>query len=159
MKKNIIYTLILFAFAFSSCRKDTIDAGGTAVQDVAGEWWTQVDDGSGFGSDYFRLSTYNTAANTADKMFIDDGNGFYGMKGVVNVDAKARTFSVTDADELYYGVKMTVTDGKIVKDGIKAPGSGVTTDLITLTVTFSDSPGVAYKLMGYRRTKFLEDDH
>lgn len=157
--KKIIYTLIAIAFVFSACRKDKIDAGGTAVQNVAGEFWTQVDNGSGYGNSYFKLSTYNTAANSPTEMWIDDNGEYYEFKGKINVDANAGTFSGTNVVNEYYDMTFNITNGKITKDAVKAPGSGVTTDEITFDATFSDDPGTVYHFKGYRRTKFLSDDH
>jgi len=156
--KKILYTIILFALAFSSCRKDTIDAGGTNVQDVSGEFWVQADDGD---TGYYRVSTFNTAANSSIQMWLKEAD--YGYQTLVNVDVNAGTFSQpngTDVTGTYVAKPVVITDGKIVKNGTKAPGSGVTTDLITFSATFADA-GKTYqiKYTGYRRTKFLQDDH
>lgn len=157
--KKILYTLIAVAFVFTSCRKDSIDPGGTAVQNLSGEFWVHV---TGPGVDptaWYEIDTYNTAANLPTEMWIDDRESFWQMKGKVAVNASAGTFSGNNIQNQYYDSQFTITDGKIVKDGIKAPGSGQLTDQISFTATFSDDPGSVYKFSGYARTKFAEDDH
>jgi hypothetical protein len=159
--KKILYTFILFALAFSSCRKDTIDAGGTNVQDLSGEFWVQADDGD---DAFYRVTTFNTASNSTTQMWLKEAD--YGYQTLVNVDLNAGTFSQpsgTDITGAYVFKPIIITDGKIVKNGIKAPGSGVTTDQISFTATFSSGAAASrnfqVKYTGYRRTKFLEDDH
>lgn len=158
-----LYTIaafLLVMFLAVSCQKDPLP-GGTAVQNMSGEWWLQTDNASGgaFGSAYSSLSTYNTAANLPAEMWMDDGNSYYGLKAKVTVDQAAKTFTATNADELYYGVKVTITKGKIVTGVAKGPGSGAVTDSISFSAVFSDSPTATFKFKGYRRTKFGEDDH
>lgn len=156
--KKILYTVILFALALSSCRKDTIDAGGTNVQDMSGEFWVQADDGD---TNYYRVSTFNTASNSSTQMWLKETD--YNYQTLVNVDLNAGTFSQpsgTDITGTYVVKPIVITDGKIVKNGTKAPGSGVTTDLITFTATiYSSASPTQLKYTGYRRTKFLQDDH
>ena len=81
-------------FTFVSCDPETDEkAGGTAVEKMAGLWDVTVDvvdeQGNVLGKDPFGLgtiniNTYNTAANDADKMWLDD-DAFYGVKMKVNV--------------------------------------------------------------------------
>lgn len=157
--KKIIYTLIAFVVVFSSCRKDTIDAGGTAVQDMSGEFWVQADDGD---PAWYRISTFNTAANSSTQMWLKEAD--YGYQTLVNVNLSAGTFaqpSGTDITGAWTNKPVVITDGKIIKNGIKAPGSGVTTDQLSFTATISSAANGTYtiKYTGYRRTKFLSDEH
>ena len=132
MKKiNIIY-LLLAVFLVSgvwSCKKDA-KAGGTATQEMAGEWWVKTTGSDGSVSGYYALSTYNTAANRPDSMWVDDGNNYYGLKARIGSDQSALSFSATNAAELYYGVKVTITAGKVLKNAATAPGSKDKTDSI-----------------------------
>lgn len=105
--KKIIYSLIaVLAFAFASCEKE--EPGGTATQDVAGEWYVTIvavsnnsdtltgDDllyiGAQMGYELWNegvekgiIRTFNTAANVPDKMFISDMSTFGGgQKGYSN---------------------------------------------------------------------------
>ncbi|HMI02518.1 MAG TPA: lipid-binding protein [Pedobacter sp.] len=159
-KANILYSLLsllLVMTTMSSCKKDQ-EIGGTAVQELSGEWWVTADDGGG-ATDYFKISTYNTAANIPTEMWIDDAKNFYGLKAKIKADVANKTFSATDADELYFGVTVTITDGKVIKDAATASGTGNKTDSIYFKAEYSDDPGTIYTYSGYKRTRFSQDDH
>jgi hypothetical protein len=163
--KKYIYILGLFVIGMSSCKKDEV-IGGTAVQDMSGDWWVKfeiVNASTGvvdqpFGN-YYPLSTYNTSDNSPSLMWIDDHNSYYGLKAKVNVDYTNKTFTATDADELYYGVTVVVKDGKVIKNGAIGAVSKAVTDSIAFDVIYSDSKDQIYKYRGYHRTKFPGDDH
>src|ERR1700720_4581924 len=98
--RNIIFTILIFLLVVTveSCRKDP-KIGGTAVQNLSGEWWVKIDNGSDptgdFGPNYYNFSTYNTASNTPDTMWVDDDNNaksFWDIKGKVNTNVANRTF-------------------------------------------------------------------
>ena len=96
MKKYISMFMVALAatFTFVSCDPETDEkAGGTAVEKMAGLWEVTVDvvdeQGNVLGKDplglgTININTYNTAANDADKMWLDDDT-FYGVKMKVNV--------------------------------------------------------------------------
>jgi len=162
-KTNILYTLLTFMLVVSmaSCRKDP-KVGGTAVQSLAGEWWVKLDGGTGeFGNSYYNLSTYNTAANVANKMWIDDMNdakSFWDVKGVVNVNGQA--FSGTNIANEDYVSQFTIANGKVLTGAAKASGTHDKTDSIYFEISFSDeTPTVVHKVGGYKRTGFAQDDH
>ena len=61
-----------------------------------------------------------------------------------------------EKDDLY---NVTITDGKVIKDG-STPPSGTTTDSIHFMVKFGNDPfNRMYRVSGYRRTGFTEDEH
>lgn len=161
--KKYFYILTLFVLSISACKKDE-PVGGTAVQDLSGEWWVQID-GTG---DYYGISTYNTADNSSTLIWLNLTK-FYGdadntVFGKVNVNVDAKTFSgqkVVNAGSYKYdgGATFTVTNGKVTPNGAVGPSSKAKTDAITLDVEFSDDPGTVYHLKGYHRTKFVGDDH
>lgn len=161
MKKFNIYSLLtasLFALVVTivSCKKDYKN-GNTATVAVAGEWvvTTVGDDGS--SSSPYALMTYNTAANRPDSIWIDDNNNYYGLKARIGCNVNNLTFSANNADELYYGVQVTITDGKILKGAAIAPFSKDKTDSIYFKAKFTGDP-TTYTYSGYRRTGFAEDD-
>jgi len=166
MKKQIIYILLatfIVAGLFTSCKKDP-DVGGTNVEALAGEWWVQIDDGSGPSGDYYSIITYNTAANN-DSLWVDDADATFGIKGKVLANVAAQTFAGQSSPNQYAdgGITVfTITDGKVVTGGAVAPGSKDKTDAISFTLTY-DSPVQGghnvYKLVGYKRTGFSQDDH
>lgn len=155
MKKNIFKFLAatLLVLGVSSCAKEEI--GGTAVQDMCGEWYVAIDyvDESGnvlesYGSGY-PLYTYNTNANIATEMYIEDGY-FYPFRLIVNVDYVNKTFGGSDLEDDYAGQPpMSVIKGSIVKDGTKSD-AGYIADSIEFTIV--DADGDAYWYHGYRRT-------
>ena len=162
MNRSIYIAVFALLIALSGCRKDP-EVGGTAVQEMAGEWWVQLEGDPG---NYYHFSTYNTAANVPTEMWIDDLETFWLMKGKVNVDIANLTFTGANVenvspDYVGSGETFTIVGGKIIKDGAVGPASKAVTDSIYFQVSFSDDPvpGTVYTLSGYRRTRFSEDDH
>lgn len=165
MKKNIFKFLAcaLFIFGASSCAKEKI--GGTAVQDMCGEWYVWVDavDADGnitmedpFDMGYFPLYTYNTNSDLPTEMYIDDMGNFWAFKVIVNVDYQKKTFSALNTIDDYYGISVDVLDGSVVENGAESM-AGYTTDGISFLVAFEDDDyiGVYYDYLwihGYRRT-------
>ena len=161
--KKYFYILTLFVLSMSACKKDE-PVGGTAVQDLSGEWWVQID-GTG---DYYGISTYNTAANSSTQMWLNltnlKGDPDNTVFGKVNVNLDSKTFTgqnIANAGTYPGGLTFTVTNGKITPNGAVGPSSKATTDAISLDIVFSDDdvPGTVYHLKGYHRTKFVGDDH
>lgn len=166
MIKNIFKFLAvsLFVIGVSSCAKEEI--GGTAVQDMCGEWYVQVDyvdeDGNvvaedPYGYGYFELYTYNTNANLSTEMYLDDSS-FYPFRVIVDVNYGSKTFSATDAIDDYYDAPYNIKNGSIVKDGAVSP-AGYTADSISfiLVDTYYDEDEEGYVTdywwyHGYRRT-------
>lgn len=165
MIKNIlkVFAVILAVLGLSSCAKEEI--GGTAVQDMAGEWYVKVDgvDSNGnvvaedpFGMGYFPLYTYNTNDNSPSHMYVNDDQNFWPFCVIVDVNYEAGTFQVVGAEDSFKGISVDVADGAIVKDGTVSQ-SGYTADSISFKVKFEDDDyvGVYYDALwihGYRRT-------
>lgn len=172
--KNAKYLLLTLALALlTACEKD--DIGGTATEALAGDWYVLVtcvdDDGNTiyededfFGLGYTHLLTYNTAANVADEMFVDDLGNFWEYKVRVTSDQSALTFSTDGsvANE-YYDCDVVITDGKVIYGAATTP-SGAAADSIVFYVNFSDDEypdyyGYSkYKISGYRYTGLTADD-
>ncbi|WP_316845248.1 lipid-binding protein [Pedobacter psychrodurus] len=162
--KKYFYILTLFVLSISACKKDE-PVGGTAVQDLSGEWWVQID-GEG---DYYGISTYNTADNSSSQMWLNLTNLWSPSTtetifGKVNINLDSKTFSgqnIANAGTYPGGLTFTVTNGKVTPNGAVGPSSKATTDAIALDIVFSDdtTPGTVYHLKGYHRTKFVGDDH
>ena len=165
MIKNILkfFTVAIAVLGLSSCAKEEI--GGTAVQDMAGEWYVQVDgvdkDGNvvvedPFGMGYFPLYTYNTNENSSDRMYVSDDQNFWPFCVIVDVNYSAGTFQASGAEDSFNGISVDIVDGSIVKDGTVSQ-AGYTADSISFKVVFEDDNyvGVHYDYLwihGYRRT-------
>jgi len=149
----------------ASCQQKE-QPGMTATEPLAGQWYCQCDvvvgedvyeDGYGVGD--FLLLTYNTAANKAEEMIIDDLGNFWEFKVKVTANQSALTFSAADTQNLVAGYEdlvCQITDGKMIPGGATTP-SGQPADYIEFTVEFSDGdyPCIIH---GYRYAGFELDD-
>lgn len=158
MKKYLVLLFTALAVSFTSCDNET-EPGGTAVEKMAGDWWvtaTVMQNGNEVGDSgvgHFQMYTYNTAANVPTEMWLEDGGNFRNYKVRVNVDYNARTFTTNDFVE---GVR--ITEGKIMEGAATTP-SGMPADSIVYMIQFDDDPnGLTYKVSGFRRTGFPNDD-
>lgn len=171
MKKYILMFLValLGMFTFGSCEPETDEkAGGTAVEKMAGRWVVTVDavdeDGNVIDENLLGkkidLNTYNTAANDADKMWLDDA-AFYGVKMKVNVtDYNAGKFEATPntsynpSDDEAGNVEFL--KGQVLYgQGKNIHGAPV--DSICYTVKFSDDDNaLIYRISGKRYSGFTE---
>ena len=165
MKKIISSLFVAGALiGLASCEKEEI--GGTAVQDMCGEWIVTADavDANGnvvyedpYGAGVFELYTYNTNANLSTEMYVDDFGSFWDFRIIVNVDYAAKTFNATGAIDDYWDISVDVKDGAIVKNGTKSP-AGYVADSISFKILFEDDDNAAdgeYAYLwihGYRRT-------
>lgn len=172
MKKYISMFLVALVgmFTFVSCDPETDEkAGGTAVEKMAGHWVVTVDavdeDGNVIDENLLGkkidLNTYNTAANEADKMWLDDGGNFYNVKMKVNVtDYKNGKFeaipntSYNPADDTAGNVEFL--KGQVLYgQGKNLHGAPV--DSICYTVKFSDDDNaLIYRISGKRYSGFTE---
>ena len=148
------------AMIISSCQKEE-EISGTSVEAMAGQWFLKLSEDSGktYNDDYYHISTFNTAANSSTEMWLDDHGEFYEFKGKVAVNLATLTLGGKDSiNNEYYDVKYVIKNGKVIKNGAKAPGSKALTDSLYFQVEFADDPGTAYTLAGYKKTGFLEDE-
>ena len=180
--KKIVY-LFAAVLLFASCEKEEI--GGTATEAMAGQWTVHVDavDENGdvvftgeeiFGIGEFLLLTYNTSANTADTIFVDDMENFWNFKVKVPCSISSKTFDTGDyADNYKYESGVKMTEGKILSKAATPP-SGMPADSIMFYVEFDDDlsevePDVfeytptaygfaKYRVAGYRYTGFEGDE-
>ena len=180
--KKIVY-LFAAVLLFASCEKEEI--GGTATESLAGQWYVHVDavdedgelvysDDELYGIGNFLLLTYNTSANTADTLFVDDLENFWTFKVKVSCNTSDKTFGNDDyVDNFKYESGVKLTEGKILNGAATTP-SGMPADSIMFYVVFDDdytededgnllyvpeAYGFAkYRISGYRYTGFKNDD-
>lgn len=162
--KKILFSIIAAVSLLASCQKE--QPGMTATVDLAGEWVVTYDvvaGGQNYGDAYgigeVHLQTYNTQANKATEMWVDDLGNFWEYKLTVACDVKSLTFSTSDfVDNEYYECKVKVSNGKITLDGAKTP-SGMPADAIEFDVEFDDDDDAyVYHVHGYRYTGFAADE-
>jgi hypothetical protein len=177
MKKYLYLIVAALLMGFTtSCDSDPSDsstnAGGTAVKKMCGEWVANVYYCESASSDIsnienwewedlgsFHLLTYNTAANKANEMWVDDqGNCYlgdsddYSHKIKVNVQYGSKTFSVTDAAN-EYGENATVVGGKVMLDAASIDmgrGQFAKADSIVYYVNVNGAGSGYLKVSGYR---------
>ncbi|QEE49393.1 hypothetical protein FUA48_07305 [Flavobacterium alkalisoli] len=164
--KNIKKLLLLvgvFAFALTSCEEGGYDDYGmdtTPSVAMNGEWWVDIiDEASGSVlAQHILHKTYDTNAGDG-RMFIDDNQNGYWIKGTVAVDLNNFTFSTTDEENLADpGSTFNVTEGMILKNAALSE-SGVVVDSIYFKGEFSYDPGTIIIFAGHKRTGFLEDEY
>ena len=158
--------LLASVVLFASCAKDPI--GGTATVDMAGEWYVTVDavDENGeilyedpYGMGPVIFSTFNTAANKADEMFVSDNYNFLEFQVQVKADPAAMTFETEGiAQNLVSECGVTISSGKITLGGAKTP-SGMSADAIEFLISFDDDDNeFIYKVHGFRYTGLAGDE-
>jgi len=170
MKFRYIFILVAMVVALGACDpNDTIEEYTVETTELgsmlAGEWYvTYTVDGDVWASNS-KISTFNTVADSGTEMWIDDAENFWGLKAVLNCDPTTNTFSGEQVDELYYGIKVDITNGKILP-GAGTTAAGNVTDSISFEVTYFDIDSDTGLLDpthavvgGVRRTGFLEDEH
>ena len=163
MKLKINILLILLSFVVISCDNDgyeDYDAGGTNVEGVSGEWYVQLLLDGEVAVDYSLISTYNTAANTDNDMWVDDHQNIWDFKVKTPVNVQAKSFSGTELPNSVedYDITVNISNGLIVENG-STTTEGDVADGISFDIEFSDDPGTVYTIEGYRKTGFLEGEH
>jgi len=167
MKNILKLFLLLFIFGglVLSCDRTgdgdvSDDQGGTSTQEMAGDWFVTTSVGGTQVADYARITTYNTSANNGQEMWIDDNHNIWDFKVKTPINYEAKTFSGSGLHSSVdgYDVNVTITNGKIIKGGATTTG-GNKSDAIEFDAEFSDDPGTIYRISGYKRTGFVEDEH
>ena len=162
MKRNIfintVVILIVTVFA-SSCKKD-VPAGGTSVQNMAGDWYVKVNN----TGNYSQMLTFNTSANSSTEMWLQtsaalkSGTTTIGVKGKVAVELGGQTFSGTNVANIASTKTaiptFSIANGKVVTNGTVGPESQAPADMISFDLIVN---GVTYKIEGYHKTGYLED--
>ena len=165
LKLNITRVLVamLVLTSFVACDEvgDT-DSAGTSVEAMAGDCYVQTLVNGQVVADYALISTYNTAANNGQEMWIDDHGHVWDFKVKAPVTVSSLSFAGNNLASSVdgYDVNVTITEGKITKNGATSSG-GHKVDGISFKAVFSDdtNAGTIYEIKGYRRTGFLEDEH
>ena len=164
MKKifSILSIVAVSMFALTSCDPETKEeAGGTAVQAMAGNWAVHVDvieegetyeDPYGYGT--FNLYTYNTASNASDKLFVFE-NSFWGTKILANCDLNTNKIWAENSLNETDGEETANIKGEIFPNAALSEHN-VPIDSICIDIEYDSEPGVIYRYTGKRYTGFAE---
>jgi hypothetical protein len=146
--------LVLGAACMWACSKDLPDAGGSAMETLANEWWVTDN-----GTKIRKISTYNTS-NTQDSMWVSMIKAPDTFQVKVLVDVASLTFSALNSKNVNGKLisSVSITNGKIFPKGGKSQ-TGNITDSIYLEAVYSNDPGVKHVFSGVARTRFEADDH
>ena len=167
MKKYILFSVfsLVLSLGFVSCDVETNEEpGGTAIEKMCGDWDVtyNVMDGDNeivdaYGLGRCLLSTYNTAANETDKMWIYDNDQFWAFKFKCPINYSAGTFSCTNVDYDQAGTgQTTITDGKILY-GAGKNLHGMPVDSISFYITFTDDQdALTHHVTGIRHEGWIE---
>ncbi|MGP1991063.1 lipid-binding protein [Zobellia laminariae] len=159
ISKKLSYLFLSFALISSFISCDQVesepDDSDILISEVTGKWVVDmIYDGAPQGTN--TISIYNTGANDTNMMWLDDLEHSWGLKAKTPLNLEALTFGGSDLDELYFGVTVTITEGKIVKGGATTP-SGDVVDSISFKAEFSDIPGEIWEYSGYKSTAKIND--
>lgn len=161
--KRLVYILVILLMGTTiySCQ-ESYEVGSSATEKLAGEWWFAILDENGdVMVDYegiaARMTTYNTADNGANELWVDDLEHYWEFKAKVKANVETLSFGSADSvNNVYYDENMIVRDGQIW-EGIATSKDGNVTDSIRLTTVFSDGTILIYA--GHRHTGFEEDEY
>lgn len=169
MKKiqaNIKYIalVLLTGMLAVACNDDgyaDAENGSTPTEAMNGEWWIDISDAA-TGDLYVQHAMHHTYDDNNGGMWISDrsGSSFTGwwLESVVNVDTKNLTFSATDAYNAADESAVTITEGKIIKNGGHS-ATGVVVDSIYFKGVFNYDPETVLIFAGTKRTGFEEDEY
>lgn len=167
MKSRLLYLLVLgiSVISLTSCYDDDNKFDVTSAKDMAGEWQCAVRYGGEVHHATFRTS--NTSADVEGVLLLTDGGTFWSAAVDVNCDYSARSFETPASGNKNKYIKsgkigdftVIVKNGKITLSVIELPSKTTRADKIEFTIMFSDDDeNEEIKVVGYRKTGFLEDN-
>lgn len=164
---NSVLILLMSVSALTlttSCEDDRgyadYDPGTQENREVSGEWFIMgyETDGATPVADYARFLTYDAETIGDNDFYIEEYVPNFELKSKVQNNGDLMFSGQTDAPELVTGGTVTISNGKIIKDGGRSTG-GTVVDSIYFEAEFDWDPGYIYKFGGHRRTGFEEDEH
>ncbi|MFP5438351.1 MAG: lipid-binding protein [Bacteroidia bacterium] len=165
--KRLKYILlpVVAMFLAVSCEEDgyaDYDEGGTPAKSMSGEWFINISD-EATGTLQVANALHRTYDDNNGGLWLSDrfsATQFYGwyLESVVQYDPQNLTFSGTNLANEADGSVVTITEGKIIKNGARTE-SGVVVDSIYFKGVFDYDPGTTLIFSGRKRTGFEEDEH
>jgi hypothetical protein len=162
--KYILLPIVAILFAIS-CDEDgyaDYDAGGKASLSMSGEWFINISDEE-TGTLQVANALHRTYDNNSGGLWISDrfdATQFYGwyLESEVQYDLQNLTFGGSNLTNFADDSKVTITEGKIIKNGARTE-SGVVVDSIYFKGVFDYDPSTVLIFSGRKRTGFEEDEH
>lgn len=166
IKSNLKYLFlaIVASAMVVSCEEDgyaDYNDGGTPTQAMNGEWWIDISD-EATGDVYVQHALHKTYDDNNGGMWISDrsGSSFTGwwLESVVTPNTSNLTFSGDNLANLADDSEVTITEGKIIKNGGHS-ATGVVVDSIYFKGVFNYDPSTTLIFAGHKRTGFEEDEY
>jgi len=174
LRNKIAFIAMTFALltVVTACEEDgygDYDAGGGATEALNGEWYITISDEA--SGDVYVEHAYHKLYDSNDTLMISDRvpgadamstdpSDFTGwmLETKLQSDVKNLTFSSSNSDNIADGSLVTITEGKIIKNGGRST-SGVVVDSIYFKAVFDYEPTQTLIYAGHKRTGFEEDEH
>ena len=166
---NKITILCFFLVFASGCEtyKD-YEIEYSPVYPLCGEWLVRFTNTSvtpNVTSNLIVMSTFNTADNSTSQMWIRATSGsssYLGrFDGKINCDVSGKSFGGENVQNTYFTTAplptFTITEGIVIMEGYDT-ATGGKSDKITFTMTDTRKAGQVYKVSGFRRTRWLDDE-
>ncbi|WP_240409047.1 lipid-binding protein [Flavobacterium psychrotrophum] len=161
--KYILLPVVAILFVIS-CDEDgyaDYDADGKPSLTMNGEWFINISDET--GTVQVANALHRTYDDNNGGLWISDrfdATQFYGwyLESVVQYDLQNLTFSGSNLTNFADDSKVTITEGKIIKNGAHTE-SGVVVDSIYFKGVFDYDPETVLIFSGRKRTGFEEDEH
>jgi len=167
LRYTFLFTMLLSLGVLTACDDDDDPAiDYTATYPISGDWTVtySVEDGAGGFEPLVEgaeLLIYNTAANTANEVWVDDHGNFWDFKVKTGANVQNRTFGGEALQNVSYESQVTITDGQVFLNGTES--NGLQRDSIYFRVSFDDDQdangdpdpyGTVYHVYGHRSTGF-----
>ena len=153
MKKYLMLLFAVLSFSLTGCEETDVEAGGTAVEKMAGTWYVTWEQKNAQGE------WEDVLGGTV--MWLKEG---YLLNTALKVTTNyaGRTFEMAETsiavNEANWGapkITLSITDGKVLEGEATTP-SGMPADSIVFFVNVQGDD--TYKIAGFRRTGFAEDE-
>lgn len=125
------------------------------TQAMSGEWYIDISVDGNVLAEHVLHQTYDS---NDGRLYIDDHQNGYYIKGKMNYNLGNLTFNTTDEPNLVDSGTFTVTEGKIMKNAARSRDGNVV-DSIYFKATFSYDPETVVEFAGHKRSGFLEDEY
>jgi hypothetical protein len=165
--KIAVFCFLLVAATGCETYKD-YEIEYSPVYPLCGEWLVRFTDTSvtpNVTSGLIVMSTFNTADNSTNRMWIrttSTSSAYTGrFDGKIDCNVEGKSFNGENVQNTYYTTSpvptFTITEGIIIIDGYDT-ATGGKSDKITFTMTDTRKAGKVYKVTGFRRTRWLDDE-